>query len=535
MEIKIGSEYAKTFAALLREGGFEKEATQLENRSRFGNNDFIIFSLNKITPAFSDLISKFADETGDRSVRIQANLIKNILQESGGLKNKNLDSFMGALNLFVRTDRIDGWLYEKSTGGNFVPWLVTGIEKITPREGNPYVQLSLCTNGIRFSNKEARSELVTKKVRFEKSDVAGSSVLEILGEEGFFHETEELKSEYIKAEALFQAYRGQFGKQFRGTGQAFLLNRWGSTEGADVDGDKLVNDEELVGRSERMNDSCEFWEDEVEDGLCDIPTRHTLFMFHLGIHENILVHVNNMKPYEYDTSLREKIVLPENQRDLIDVLTDDIDVVLEDVVEGKSGGTTILCKGAPGLGKTLTAEVYSEVIQRPLYRVHSGQLGLQADEVEENLNTILRRASRWGCALLIDEADVFVRRRDNDIHHNAVVATFLRSLEYFDGLLFMTTNRSEDIDDAILSRCVAIINYELPDQSSATRIWRILSDQFEANLSDEMIHALTQRFKTASGRDIKELLKLTLKFARKKGIPLDMSAFNRCAIFKGVS
>ena len=38
---------------------------------------------------------------------------------------------------------------------------------------------------------------------------------------------------------------------------------------------------------------------------------------------------------------------------------------------------------------------------------------------------------------------------------NAVVGVFLRVLEYFNGLLFLTTNRIDDIDEAIVSRCIA--------------------------------------------------------------------------------
>jgi MoxR-like ATPase len=41
-----------------------------------------------------------------------------------------------------------------------------------------------------------------------------------------------------------------------------------------------------------------------------------------------------------------------------------MDVLMDDIVAGKSGGTTVLCAGPPGVGKTLTAEVYSEIIRR---------------------------------------------------------------------------------------------------------------------------------------------------------------------------
>ena len=131
------------------------------------------------------------------------------------------------------------------------------------------------------------------------------------------------------------------------------------------------------------------------------------------------MHVQNLTSYEYKPELREKLILPVQHRELIDILTADMNVLMEDIVEGKSGGTTILCKGAPGLGKTLTAEVYSEVVGKPLYRVHSGQLGITAASVEQNLSEILRRAARWDAILLLDEADVYIRCRDNDLQHNA--------------------------------------------------------------------------------------------------------------------
>ena len=101
----------------------------------------------------------------------------------------------------------------------------------------------------------------------------------------------------------------------------------------------------------------------------------------------------------------------------------------------------VLCAGPAGLGKTLTSEVYSEIIRRPLYRVHSGQLGLNVAEMEKALIDTLTRAQRWGAVLLIDEADVYIKRRDDNIAANAVVGLFLRVLEYFNGLLFLTTNR----------------------------------------------------------------------------------------------
>ena len=186
-----------------------------------------------------------------------------------------------------------------------------------------------------------------------------------------------------------------------------------------------------------------------------LPIHAYILMFHLDLHHYIWVHADDMEPYRYQPALKQKLILPPEQTDLIDILTAEMDVLMDDIVAGKSGGTTVLCAGPAGVGKTLTAEVYSEIIRRPLYRVHSGQLGLNVGAMEKALKDMLTRAQRWGAVMLIDEADVYIKRRDDDMTMNAVVGVFLRVLEYFNGLLFLTTNRVDDIDEAIISRCIA--------------------------------------------------------------------------------
>jgi SpoVK/Ycf46/Vps4 family AAA+-type ATPase len=206
----------------------------------------------------------------------------------------------------------------------------------------------------------------------------------------------------------------------------------------------------------------------------------------------------------------------------------------DDVVKGKGGGTTVLCAGPPGVGKTLTAEVYAEVTGRPLYRVHSGQLGLSVAAMESALKEALTRAQRWGAVMLIDEADVYIRQRSDDMTANAVVGVFLRVLEYFDGLLFLTTNRIDDIDEAIVSRCIALIRYHAPDQAARERIWKVMSEQFALTLAPELITQLAQRFPQASGRDIKGLAKLVAKFCQHKQLAPTMPVFVRCAMFRAL-
>jgi hypothetical protein len=472
-----------------------------------------------------------AKSNGNRSLMIQISSIRNLLEDIENFKIPNLKAFATGLVAYFSDNLIDGWLYSLNRDQVPNPYLIRSVKYIpaTHKDERAYVSISLMANSASKSNK---TEEIS--ISFDSDDIRGNTITKLLAQRGYYHESPELKEMYNKHVKLFHEYQPLFNTQFVINGEVQEEHRYSSSS-VNLSNSKAVNDEELVTRKFKPQADPYFWRQrDVEEGFTNVPYHCYIYLFSLQTHTNIWVHVSNMKPYVYDTSLRDKLVLPTHHRDLIDILVADIGILMEDIIKGKSGGTTILCEGKPGLGKTLSAEVYSEVIEKPLYKVHSGQLGLTADSVEKNLETILKRASRWGAVLLLDEADVYIRARGNDLQHNAVVAGFLRTLEYFDGLLFMTTNRGDDVDDAILSRCIAIIKYETPSQEDAKKIWKVLSNQFNVDLTDKLIDELVIKFPSASGRDIKELLKLTSRFAKGKGVDLSIEVFRQCAQFRGV-
>ncbi|KXH42017.1 hypothetical protein CSAL01_08094 [Colletotrichum salicis] len=94
-----------------------------------------------------------------------------------------------------------------------------------------------------------------------------------------------------------------------------------------------------------------------------------------------------------------------------------------DIVRGKGKDLIILLHGAPGVGKTTTAEGIAELFEKPLFQITCGDLGTTASEVEKALETHFALASRWGCILLLDEADVFLAARTpQDFIRNGLVA-----------------------------------------------------------------------------------------------------------------
>jgi hypothetical protein len=489
-----------------------------------------------------NILHGLAKQSDDRALLFQLLALDNIRNAPQARVIPNLDALPAGLAAYFARDAIDGWIYRRNKDGILLPWLVQRIEHVIPEQGFPYVVVHLLANTVNSANSEStdhhmRRAGMTNAVVINRHDIVNRTIPELLAEFGYFKECAEFKQEYEEHARQFLNFQARFGAQFVIGKAAFVIDAAGLLELVRIsDGvsAKCINDEEALERRFEMTADNEFWRGvDIAEGFDKIPLHCYVHLFHLEWHRNIWVHVQNMQEYRYQPELRDKLILPAKHRDLIDILTSSMNILVQDFVPGKSGGTTILCKGAPGLGKTLTAEVYSEVVGKPLYRVHSGQLGITASSVEANLSDILRRAVRWDAILLLDEADVYIRCRDNDLQHNAIVAEFLRTLEYFNGLLFMTTNRDDDVDDAILSRCIATIQYEVPPKADAIRLWHSLAQQFQADLPEALVEKLTVTYAKASGRDIKELLKLTSKFCSAKNIPFSEDAFNQCAVFRG--
>lgn len=158
--------------------------------------------------------------------------------------------------------------------------------------------------------------------------------------------------------------------------------------------------------------------------------------------------VSGIKEIVWNEGAYESLVLENNTKDIVKALVESHKYhpaeSIDDVIQGKGKGLVAVLHGPPGTGKTLTAEGIAELLKCPLYMVSAGELGTDSRTLEAELQKILDISMTWGCVLLLDEADVFLEKRTiQDIHRNALVSIFLRLLEYFQGILFLTTNRVE--------------------------------------------------------------------------------------------
>ncbi|KAI5361160.1 Putative AAA+ ATPase domain, ATPase, AAA-type, core [Septoria linicola] len=155
----------------------------------------------------------------------------------------------------------------------------------------------------------------------------------------------------------------------------------------------------------------------------------------------------------------------------------------DDFVPGKGQGLIGLFSGQPGLGKTFTAEAIAETAEKPLYSVSSGTLGSSASDINMKLRKIMNLCAHWQAVLLLDEADVFLAKRNMyDLERNAIVSVFLRELEYYPGIMILTTNQPEIIDPAFQSRIHFCYRYPSLDWRARRQVWLQFIEKAEASL-----------------------------------------------------
>lgn len=532
------------------------------------HDDFTIFrsdsdywrDLEVNTPLLSDdalqvALTQFKTlDTPTTEEKASTSIIEAVLRTRAGEDKPvaSLRALPSMVSAWVDTHAERGWLIKKdpSDSKRDQAYLAISASFSDKRDGETYVSVSFIANapGIPSSNERAKNTgRATEFISIHNDDMFTEAkegekrkrrtVSQIMESEGFFLPSADDLLLHDEAAKSFEALLATgFAKQYHHTGHAQRADAF--YKSYVNDNAKVIHDVAPAERVPNRPVAVVWNSDRTEEPIVrKVPITPGLRAFDLTKQTFITIDARDLTPYKYDKTLREKLVLPATHRELLDVLTTDLEDYSDDIVAGKSAGNVILAQGRPGVGKTLTAEVYSEIVERPLYSIHSGSLGTNAESVRKNLEVVFARSNRWDTVLLLDEADVFVIERGQSVEQNAIVAEFLRTMEYFKGLLFMTTNRSDAIDDAILSRCAAIIQYDVPERSDARKVWDVLVKNAGATdlVSDSLIEAILTEYPGLAPRDIKMVLRLALRIASKREQKPDLAIFERCILFRGLT
>eukprot|EP00002_Diphylleia_rotans_P030842 TRINITY_DN6380_c0_g1_i1.p1 TRINITY_DN6380_c0_g1~~TRINITY_DN6380_c0_g1_i1.p1 ORF type:complete len:785 (-),score=169.87 TRINITY_DN6380_c0_g1_i1:83-2437(-) len=182
------------------------------------------------------------------------------------------------------------------------------------------------------------------------------------------------------------------------------------------------------------------------------------------------VRVSGLMTIRFRDSPLNHIVMDEEKKRLIQAIVEQKDKVFKD--SHNRAACILLFHGKAGVGKSVTAEAVAEHLRLPLFRLSAGELGINPTELRHALEEVLELASAWKAVLLIDDVDVLLEsRKEGDIRRNAMKDTFLRLIESFHGIMFLTTNRVTDFDEAFQNRLTVALQFDQLDIFSRERVW----------------------------------------------------------------
>ncbi|KAH7374613.1 ATPase [Plectosphaerella cucumerina] len=279
--------------------------------------------------------------------------------------------------------------------------------------------------------------------------------------------------------------------------------------------------------------------------------RPTIEGYAFKIKEWVSFYVDDISPVVWNSDAYDHLVYDDQQKDLVLSFVDSHDRIpqhgariglaptatLQDVIPGKGQGLVVLLSGPPGTGKTLTAEAVADRTRRPLFYLQAEDLGISAATLGANIKRVFEMATDWDAVVLLDEADVFMaERRPHDISRNELVSIFLRELEYFRGIIFLTTNLLATIDSAFRSRVSLHLVFKTLGPDARETLWRKFLDRIPpsagavegvpqktagpAGLVDDEIKELGRW--QLNGREIKTAVKMTKAWCDQKGYELTL-------------
>lgn len=144
--------------------------------------------------------------------------------------------------------------------------------------------------------------------------------------------------------------------------------------------------------------------------------------------------------------------------------------------------------------------------KRPLLTLTCADIGTNPVQIEMTLLRWFKLATSWNAIMLIDEADIYMEHRKvQDLERNNLVAGFLRAMEYYKGILFLTTNRVGTFDEAFVSRINLTIYYPPFSPKARKEVWESFFSKLEREKEDKMrIHNNTRDY-VEEAEDLEQL------------------------------
>lgn len=178
-------------------------------------------------------------------------------------------------------------------------------------------------------------------------------------------------------------------------------------------------------------------------------------------------------------------------------------------------GFRSLFYGPSGTGKTLTATLLGKEFSRPVYRIDLSQVvSKYIGETEQNLEKIFNLAENKDWILLFDEADALFGKRtsaksSNDRYANQEVSYLLQRVEQFNGLVILTTNFKNNIDDAFLRRFNSIVKFSKPTIQERIQLWTLNLPE-KVKVEEDLIEKLATHYELTGAQIVSVIMHASL-------------------------
>jgi hypothetical protein len=424
MNIKMYQTLANAIGAeFLKDYGVDFDSFRWESR-KYVDVDLAKFSTFKVLQ-LKNAIAEWPAHKGaqaamkDIAIWIEAN------KDVEGARANNVKQFFALLQKYLLKHVPGQRLFNHDAGRD--AWFCHYVHKVgytPPQRGRDYTAPDYVTV---YLVHRAFGRTQYEQFNLYNRDVHNRTVSQVLAEQEYIPETSDLRTLYLDQMGKYEAWHEALGKQFYATGDGDDTDIDGNPSSGDRESwwfrrvnsfrfdknnepgrvliDVFQEDDKNNSRREHGDKIDPLWwlkvqkeQPDEEGDIVDvsdedvtnmdnvtleplhIPIHPLLCVFDVKKHLRLRAHVSQLTVYEYDRAMGDRLILPAEDRALIDILLAHKST-FADVVAGKGGGSVVLCTGGPGLGKTLTAEIYSEVAARPLYTVQCSQLGTAPNEI----------------------------------------------------------------------------------------------------------------------------------------------------------
>lgn len=165
---------------------------------------------------------------------------------------------------------------------------------------------------------------------------------------------------------------------------------------------------------------------------------------------------------------------------------------------------SVLMEGPSGTGKTAFVKEVARYTRRPVIlvdiaKLRSGHWGEDEGRVRKLFNEYEYYCYTlpWKPILFVDECDTLLAARQNpdgDVNSslvnglNTVVEIWLQELDKFNGILFLTTNNANHMDEAIARRLLFQVHIGHPQPDIQVSLWRHFFPTMTESEAREMAH-----------------------------------------------